>query len=216
MHQFVSLFFLVLLISCANDQDHIYPPTYGAIKVHKVSRNGKMVLDTVYHTIGSFAFVNQRNDTVDESILKNKVSVASCFHSTFQTRVDTLLESALDSVNRVFGKTSDFYIISYTVDPVFDTPGVLKKYYENKQVVGDNWYFLTGQSPDSLYRFLRYNYLIVADRDTTGGESGGFIHSEQIVLVDRKQRIRGFYDGTKREHVGKLINDAKILLNEKP
>ncbi len=175
-----------------------------------------MVLDTVYHTVGPFTFVNQRNDTVDESILKNKVSIGSCFHSTFQTKVDTLLESTLDSVNRTFGNRSDFYIISYTVDPVFDTPRKLKKYYENKQVVGDNWYFLTGQSPDSLYRFLRYNYLIVANRDTSGSEPGGFIHSEQIVLVDRKQRIRGFYDGTKIEHLSKLISDAKILLNEKP
>lgn len=179
-------------------------------------RNGKIVTDTSYHTIGPLSFVNQWNDTVNESLLKDKVSIASCFHVTSQTKVDTLLETALDSVNHVLGKTSDFYIISYSVDPAIETPEVLKQYCENKDVVGSNWYFLTGQSPDSLYRFLRYNYLITASRDTSGIEPGAFVHSSQIVLVDRKQRIRGYYDVTKKEHTAKLINDAKQLLKEMP
>ncbi|RYD98065.1 MAG: SCO family protein [Sphingobacteriales bacterium] len=216
MQQLIPVFFLVLLISCANGQSNSSLPIFGEKKVHKVSRNGKTSMDTIYHTIGPFSFVNQLNDTVDNNTLKHKVFITSCFHSTFQTKTDTLLEVALDSVHRMLGQVPDFYIISYTIDPAFDTPEVLQKYCQNKHIVGKNWHFLTGQSTDSLYRFLRYKYFLVADRDTASVATGGFIHSNQIVLVDRRQRIRGFYDVAKKANINQLINDAKILLEEEP
>ncbi len=177
-------------------------------------RNGKASMDTVYHTIGPFSFLNQFNDTVDDNTLKHKVFIVSCFHSTFQTKTDTLLEITLDSIHSILGSEPDFYIISQTVDPAFDTPDILHKYCENKNITGKNRYFLTGQSADSIYGFLRYKYLLLAERDTTNMENGGFIHSDKIVLIDRQQRIRGYYDGTDMKHVGQLINDAKTLLQE--
>jgi protein SCO1/2 len=31
------------------------------------------------------------------------------------------------------------------------------------------------------------------------------------VLIDKKKQIRGFYDGTDKEEINRLINDIKIL-----
>ena len=44
-------------------------------------------------------------------------------------------------------------------------------------------------------------------------EPGGFLHSGTFLLVDRKRRIRGVYDGTDKAEMNKLIDDIKILLN---
>lgn len=215
MHELIRILFLVLLTSCAGNQRRTpVLPIFGEIKVNPVIHNGKQSIDTVYHTIGPFAFLNQFNDTVDDNTLKHKVFIISCFHSTFQTKTDTLLEVTLDSVHRILGNEPDFYIISQTIDPAFDTPDILRKYCENKNITGKNRYYLTGQSADSIYRFLRYKYFLLAERDTTNMENGGFIHSDKIVLIDRQQRIRGYYDGTDIKHVGQLINDAKTLLQE--
>ena len=35
---------------------------------------------------------------------------------------------------------------------------------------------------------------------------------ENVVLVDTKRRVRGFYDGTKKEDVQRLIEDINWLL----
>jgi protein SCO1 len=34
------------------------------------------------------------------------------------------------------------------------------------------------------------------------------------VLIDKKSRIRGYYDGTEVDQVNQLIEDIKLLINE--
>jgi protein SCO1/2 len=69
-----------------------------------------------------------------------------------------------------------------------------------------------------LYNLARKSYLVAPSiRDTNfdqGGE-GDFIHTENIVLIDEKRRIRGFYDGTDSLEVSQLIEDVQILLDHK-
>jgi protein SCO1/2 len=40
------------------------------------------------------------------------------------------------------------------------------------------------------------------------------VHTENFVLVDAKRRVRGFYDGTNKEDIEKLITDINFLSNE--
>ena len=37
------------------------------------------------------------------------------------------------------------------------------------------------------------------------------VHTENFVLVDAKRRVRGFYDGTKKEEISRLIDDINWL-----
>jgi protein SCO1/2 len=46
------------------------------------------------------------------------------------------------------------------------------------------------------------------------GTPEGFLHSELFLLIDTKGRIRGFYDGTDKAQVNKLISDIKLLKTE--
>jgi protein SCO1/2 len=38
-----------------------------------------------------------------------------------------------------------------------------------------------------------------------------FIHSERLVLVDKEGIIRGFYDGTDKKEVDRLLVEIKVL-----
>jgi protein SCO1/2 len=40
------------------------------------------------------------------------------------------------------------------------------------------------------------------------------VHTENFVLIDKKKRIRGFYDGTNAEAIEKLLEDIQILKRE--
>jgi len=37
------------------------------------------------------------------------------------------------------------------------------------------------------------------------------IHTENFVLIDKKKQIRGFYDGTDKEEINRLLVDIEIL-----
>ena len=43
-------------------------------------------------------------------------------------------------------------------------------------------------------------------------EQQDMVHTENFVRVDYKKRVRGFYDGTKKEEIQKLIEDINWLL----
>jgi protein SCO1/2 len=41
------------------------------------------------------------------------------------------------------------------------------------------------------------------------------VHTENFVLVDTKKRVRGFYDGTNKEDIKRLIEDITFLVQIK-
>ena len=77
--------------------------------------------------------------------------------------------------------------------------------------VAGKWEFLTG-SKLSLYKMAQQSYLLSADSITDATESNAFIHTQYVSLVDKQNRIRGFYDATDKKQIEKLIADIKSIL----
>jgi len=50
--------------------------------------------------------------------------------------------------------------------------------------------------------------------DEGDGGDQDFIHTEQFILIDKKKQIRGFYDGTDKKEMQRIINDIAILKKE--
>ena len=50
----------------------------------------------------------------------------------------------------------------------------------------------------------------------TEGDGGvnDFVHTENFVLIDKEKKLRGFYDGTSKKDVDRLITDIYALLEE--
>lgn len=103
----------------------------------------------------------------------------------------------------------DVMLLSHSVTPEIDSVAQLKKYAIEKGVDDSKWNLVTGDKKQ-IYELARKSYLAVKD----DGDGGPFdmIHTENFILVDKKKRIRGFYDGTNEEEVEKLMADLKILM----
>jgi protein SCO1/2 len=106
----------------------------------------------------------------------------------------------------------DVKLLSFSVTPDIDTAEVLKQYAVEKGVDDRRWNMLTGDKKD-IYKLARKSYLVVQE-DGNGGEHD-MIHTENFVLIDPQQRIRGYYDGTQREDMNKILSDIDILRQEK-
>jgi protein SCO1/2 len=103
---------------------------------------------------------------------------------------------------------SDVLLLSHSVTPAIDSVAQLKKYALEKGVDDNKWNLVTGDKKQ-IYELARKSYLAVKE----DGDGGPFdmIHTENFILVDKEKRIRGFYDGTDKEDVQKLLEDLKIL-----
>jgi protein SCO1/2 len=167
--------------------------------------------DTVFHTIADFQFVNQDSVVVTNETVKGKIYVADFFFTTCRT-ICPIMKSQMARVNEAIRDMPDVLIFSHSIDPEYDTVGLLHDYAERLGAKSDKWFFLTGKPRDYVFDIAQTSYFSTAMEDKT--EPDGFVHSGAFLLIDKEGRLRGKYDGTVEEDVNRLIADIGRLRKE--
>lgn len=200
--RYFSLFIVVLVFvsSCSTKQQPL--PIFGQREV-----NGT---DTVYHTIAKFQFVDQDSAIVTNETFKDQIYVADFFFTSCRT-ICPIMKTQMLRVYEATKEIPDVKLLSHSIDPEYDTVELLHNYAERLGVTSDRWHFITGVK-DSIYKLAQTSYFATAMEDKS--EPDGFIHSGAFLLIDKQQRIRGKYDGTKEEDVNRLIADISRLRKE--
>src|SRR5436190_7188033 len=163
-----------------------------------------------YHTIADFSFTNQNGKIITQKDYEGKIYVADFFFTTCQTICPMMTRNMVD-VQKAVINNPKVMLLSHSVLPDQDSVPVLKKYALEKGVVDAKWNLVTGDKK-AIYGIARKSYLAV--KTANASEMYDMVHTENFVLVDAKKRIRGFYDGTNKEEIKRLINDINFLCAE--
>ena len=167
--------------------------------------------DTVYHTVGDWAFYRQDSALVTEDMLQGTPYVVDFFFTSCPTICPKVTSNMLRAYDTLAG-FDELKFVSFTVDPERDSVAHLANYAGNLGVVGtDRWWFLTGDKFD-LYE-IADDYMSVAVEDPE--VPGGFDHSGRILLVDERGRVRAYADGTDDDEVGHFIADVRHYLQSR-
>lgn len=84
-------------------------------------------------------------------------------------------------------------MVSFTVDPVVDTPERLARYAREHGADDARWRFVTGPTPD-LQRLSVDGFKVAMGEPPPDRPQGyNILHGEFIMLVDGRGRIRGYY-----------------------
>ena len=192
--------------------------TTGEIKMGKRlnPRWDESELDTIFQTIPDFNLINEKGQNFSSSTLKGKIYVASFFF----TRCGTIcpkITSQLSRVQDTFNQDPDLKLISISVDPAYDHPEKLQAYSKRFDANEGQWTFLTGEKKMIYPLVLKGFHVPLADASeydaAIKNPDETFIHSERLVLVDKEGIIRGFYDGTDKKEVDRLLVEIKVLKN---
>ena len=163
--------------------------------------------DTI-HSIPEFSFTDQNGSLVSRKSFDNKITVVNFFFTTCPGICKKLTVS-LSKVQDAFKNSNDVMLLSHSVTPEKDSVPVLKIYAAENHVISNKWYLVTGQR-NEIYRIARKAYF--ADEDMGWKEdSTTFLHTENILLIDKQHHIRGVYKGTVPNEVNELIADIKKL-----
>jgi protein SCO1/2 len=205
MKHILNIFIIsLLLFSCQNDKTL---PIYGQSIIN--TPNGGT--DTLTKKIPPFEFTNQEGKTVNNSTLENKIYVTEFFFS-YCPSICPIMKRNMLEVYKEFYNNDDVMILSHSIDPKRDSVQRLNEYAEKLGIDNtEKWHLVTGDK-DWIY-LMAQEYMILAFEDDD--VPGGFEHSGHFILVDKKSRIRGYYEGTKEDDVQKMIKDIKTLLKEK-
>ena len=164
-----------------------------------------------YHTIAPFTMTNQNGQTITEKDYENKVYVADFFFTTCPSICPIMTKNMFSLQEKLKTKYPEVKLLSYSVTPEIDTVEQLKRYAVENKVDDKIWNLVTGDKKE-IYTLARKSYLVVQN-DGNGGPHD-MIHTENFVLIDKKNRIRGYYDGTDINEMDRLITEIGMLKND--
>jgi protein SCO1/2 len=127
-------------------------------------------------------------------------------------------------IEESFGDLDDFAIASFTINPAYDTPSVLKEYMKSYGIKSENWQMLTGSHNDVMSLANKGFNLYAAMENKA---PGGFEHSGMFALVDKNGFIRSRKDEfgnpilcyrgiteTSKDELGEVIDTSTHQLTE--
>ena len=172
------------------------------------SGNGKSL--PAYATLSDFSLVDQNNDPISLKTFKGKIWIADVIFTRCAGPCP-ILSSHMQRMQGMLSHSPEVVLVSFSVDPEYDTPEVLAKYASTFGAEKDKWYFLTGDR-EVTCDIARSSLKLSVESDT---DITPIIHSTRFVLIDETGGLRGYYDSNEDGFINELISDVRILLNEK-
>jgi protein SCO1/2 len=133
------------------------------------------------------------------------------------TRCATICPAITAKMSRIQDRTRNlgaaFHLVSFSVDPGYDTPERLAEYARAHRASPRLWSFLTGPEAEVKEAVVNGLKIAVGREKSDDGRFDGIFHGSHLVLVDQRGRVRGYYDSDDRDVVDRVVRDAGLLAN---
>jgi len=159
--------------------------------------------------IPEFDLTSQTGGAFGSDDLDGRVWIANFFFTSCTTVCPPLMRTMNDIAGRLEDEgLGELRLVSFTVDPRFDTPERLADYGERMGLDTERWAFLT-EEPGIMRALLEQGFYVpMGERRNMPGGGFEIAHSGHLLLVDRELGVRGIY-GSDREGVEELLEDAR-------
>lgn len=157
------------------------------------------------------AFTTQEGKAFSRADVEGKVSVVNFIFTRCPTVCPTFTMK-MQKLGKELPKS--IQLLSFSVDPEYDTPERLQSYAADFDADPARWRFLTGdakQLRETVEGAMKIRMDEVS-RDERGVPD--IVHGVHFVLLDREGRIRGYYDSDEAERIDDLRRDAKRLAKQ--
>jgi protein SCO1/2 len=166
----------------------------------------------VDYSVSDFSLIERGGETVQRDDLHGKIWVAA-FIFTRCAGPCSQVSGAMAHLQHDLAGTKGIKLVSFTVDPEYDRPEVLRIYAERFKADPRNWLFLTGNR-DEIHKLAVESFHLGVVKNEGPDVKPGFQveHSTKLVLVDPEGRIRDYFDGTNPEELPRLERQISLLL----
>jgi protein SCO1 len=158
-----------------------------------------------------FQLVDQTGAPFTEAAMRGHVTIVSFIF----TRCDTICPVITMKMERIQDKTFDvgnsIKLVSFSVDPTYDTPARLTEYAQRYHAQPERWRFITGPF-DTVHALIEGPFMtsMLRKPDRPSGVPD-IAHGGYFLLVDPNLHIRGVYDSDLINQLDALMRDARYL-----
>jgi protein SCO1/2/putative membrane protein len=168
--------------------------------------------DEDYGAVADFSLTERSGRMLDRSDLVGKTWVAAFIFTRCAGPCAQVSES-MARLQRTWAATNEARLVSFTVDPEFDSPTVLRAYAQRFGADPEHWLFLSGKR-DEIYRLIHDSFRLGVQRNDGADARPGYEveHSTKLVLIDPRGHIRGYFDGTDPDELTELERRMTLLV----
>ena len=135
----------------------------------------------------AFQLTNQLNHPVSNQTLAGHPYIAAFFFASCQS----LCPGISGHMSKLQSELpASVKLVSFSVDPDHDTPGVLEAYGKKYGADDSRWYFLTGPKQEI------YDTEVGVKLTAPGNGLTALNHSDRLLLIDATGEVRGVYEST--------------------
>ena len=150
------------------------------------------------YPIPAFSLTERSDKTVTKDDLVGKVWIAAFVFTRCNGPCPNISATMAKLQLELLPTRDDVRLVTFTVDPIRDTPDVLKRYAVNFRADPEKWLFLTGKEAE-VRSLLMDGFKINATKNVNPKPGDEFDHNTKLLVVDKKGNVCGMFDGMKRE-----------------
>ena len=166
----------------------------------------------VLGTLADFRLTDQDGRPFGAAELRGKVWLAGFIFTRCPTICPALTARMAKIQRRARGIDQHFRLVSFSVDPAYDTPARLTEFGRRYRASPRLWRFLTGPM-DEVKSTVEGGLKIAMGMPQGEQDFASIFHGTHFVLVDRQLRIRGYYDSSGTDVEDRVLHDAAMLIN---
>ncbi|WP_210468915.1 SCO family protein [Sporosarcina sp. 6E9] len=195
MHKFFRTSFIVLIVLIL-----------GACSGNEFKPDHKLKIEP-------FAFTNQHNEEVSLDDLKGQVWLAQFVFSNCTTVCGPMMVNMANLQDELIKeKVEDYKIVSFTVDPAFDTPEVLQGYLDVFAPSDESkWEMLTGYKQDVISEIAKKSFAQIVVDDPNSDQ---VTHGTRFALVNQEGLVVKLYNGNDDVPFEDIVKDMKALIKQ--
>lgn len=169
--------------------------------------------------IEPFSFTNQHNEEVSLEDLKGEVWLAQFVFSNCTSVCGPMMVNMANLQDELIKeKVEDYKIVSFTVDPAFDTPEVLQGYLDLFAPMDKSkWEMLTGYKQAEIAEIAKKSFAQIVIPDPNSDQ---VTHGTRFALVNQDGLVVKLYDGIGvggdpfESYVDDIVKDMKALIKQ--
>ena len=186
----------------------------------------------VHQTVPDFQLVERSGQHFARQRLASHIWVAN-FVFTRCPGVCPLLSARMSKLQTALEATrqTSVRLLSFSVDPEWDSPERLKSYADKHSADPNRWFFLTGEL-NAVQHLVKEGFqLAMMNKRNTRNEVNAppegshgphtqhtqleqIVHTDRFVLIDPEFRIRAYYRGNEAGLIDQVLRDIEILQHE--
>ena len=170
---------------------------------------GEKIETNMNKDVLDFSFTTQDNETLSLDDLKGKYWIADMIFTNCTSVCLPMTNNMTKLQNMARDEGIDIQLVSFSVDPDYDTPEVLTEYAEQYGADLSNWAFLTGYDFDTIKEISIKSFMSPLMPPPEGNDQ--VTHGTRFYLIDPEGVAIKSYNGVESATISTIIDDLKKL-----